>query len=194
MSEVATVSTFRYWIVFFLLIIIAGEFFIYKYKSNNNPDYKWNLLVKEQEHFKMVADKEDIEFVINVTNFIDNFMKGALRRAYYGVEGWFKPIMQLSIIRLYMYKFMLPLLIAAIILGLVEGNLRYKKKIEKFEITSSLKFHWILRLALAMKLMFIFGYVFSPIPVNPFLFIYGIPLTTLMVVYLLRANLPLEKL
>ncbi|MDK2791603.1 MAG: hypothetical protein PWQ25_466 [Deferribacteres bacterium] len=194
MSEVATVSTFRYWIVFFLLITIAVEFFVYQYQSNNNPDYKWNLLVKEQENFKMVADKKDIEFIINVTNFIDNFMKGALRRAYYGAEEWFKPLMQVTIIRLYIYKFMLPLLAIAVLLGLVEGNIKYKKKVENFEIASSLKFHWILRLVFAMKLIFIFGYIFSPIPVNPFLFIYGVPLTTLMVVYFLRANLPIEKL
>lgn len=194
MSEVTTVSTFRYWIIFFLLITLSGEFFIYQYKNNNNPDYKWNLVVNEQNNFLLVADKVDVERVSMIINEIDNFMKGALRRVYYSAEGWFKPIMQLVIIRGYMYKFMLPLLVIALILGHTEGIIRYYKKEENFEPTSALGFHWILRLSLSLKLLFIFGYLFSPVPVNPFLFIYGVPGISLFVMYYLRSNFPLKKL
>jgi len=194
MSGVATVSTFRYWIIFFLLFTLAGEFFVYQYKIRNNPDYKWNLVMKEQEHFLMVADKKDAETVARIINDIDIFMKGALRRAYYGVEGWYKPMMQLIIIRGYMYKFMLPLMLIALILGHTEGKLKYLKKEEKFEITSALGFHWVKNLALSLKLIFIFGYLFSPVPVNPFIFIYGVPAVSLFVMYYLRSNFPLKKL
>jgi hypothetical protein len=194
MSEIATVSTFRFWVVFFLMVTLAGEFFIFKYNVSNNPSYQWNLLVKEQENFKLIADKKDIERVIYVINGIDNFFKSALRRAYSGIEDWFKPLLQLIVVRGYMYKYMLPLFLIAVILGTVEGNIRYKIKTENFETISAFRFHWIIRFALAFKLTFIFGYIFSPFPVNPFLFIYGIPLITFFVMYILRANLPIEKI
>ncbi|MGA1847287.1 DUF4400 domain-containing protein [Deferribacter abyssi] len=194
MSEIATISNFRYWVVFLLLVTIAGEFFIFQYKLNQNPNYQWNLLVKEQENFKMVADREDIEAIINVINNVDNFMKGALRRAYSGIESWFKPMMQLVIIRGYMYKFMLPLFVIAVIIGFVEGKIRYQRKEEEFGIVSALGFHWVKNLALSAKLLFIFGYLFSPLPINPFLFIYGVPAISFLIIFFMRSNIPLGKL
>jgi hypothetical protein len=193
-------SRLAFFVFAICVVILMASFVYYSYQVSNHPEsnYGWDLLNEEIRNFALVADAKDIHNVNYITHKTNHFFTtiwhGNLSNIYETIWKTYGVLIQLFLIRVYMYKFVLPLVVFACLLAIIEGYVKRKSKLENFKLTSPFLFHHAMWWGIGLCTFVFLGYLFSPIPVNPFIVIYGIPLFFFVILYVMFSNLPVGKL
>jgi hypothetical protein len=183
-------------VVLFSIVILAVEVIMIQYMTKTIPDFSSKIVSAELRNFSLLVGSENIEIIYELVAKIQHFFyQFSFNEKLFDkmLDVIVAPV-TIATVRTLTLLFSLPCVLLGVILGATEGYVEHYKKIESFTLKSSLLFHFAYRSCVVFYLIISVTYLFSPLPVNPYIILYSFGIVAFVLTQKIVANFPFRKI